>query len=424
MANSAFNHSPSIVVPGSSTNTALVRWSGTGADTFLDSTIIVGATTMGLAADTDLLTFGTDTIAITGAITDVTTITATTFSGNATTATSAATLTNARNIGGVSFNGSAAIVPTTIAVTDTTDTSTFVGLWTDATGDLLPKTDGALTYNAGTGALTAVTFHGSGANLTNLPASGISFSGSTADGLVTYGSSSSAVVESGLTFDGRTLTLSGDGGGYSSFYLTQTSTTSGRKAFMRLRTESSAGGSADPEISFETNGGTSWQVGIDNSQSDRFVICNTGDIGYQDKLRLNTEAAGSDVIVVAGNLVIGTAGKGIDFSATANSSGSMSSELLDDYEEGTFTPTISSSSFQSRTGRYVKIGKMVHITIKVHIDTHAGSTTAITGLPFTSANIGVLTPITVGYFSSLALNCFLIYYTTLYPFNTVTLEQL
>jgi len=32
MANSAFNHTPAITVPGSSTNTALVRWSGTGAD--------------------------------------------------------------------------------------------------------------------------------------------------------------------------------------------------------------------------------------------------------------------------------------------------------------------------------------------------------------------------------------------------------
>ena len=72
MANSAFNHSPTIVVPGSSTNTALVKWSGTGADTFLDSTILVGATTMGLAADTDLLTFGNGTLAITGAVTGVT----------------------------------------------------------------------------------------------------------------------------------------------------------------------------------------------------------------------------------------------------------------------------------------------------------------------------------------------------------------
>jgi hypothetical protein len=113
MANSAFNHSPTIVVPGSSTNTALVRWNGTGGKTFLDSTILVGATTMGLAADTDLLTFGNGTIAITGAITGVTTITATTFagalSGNATSATSAATLTTTRAIGGVNFDGSAAI---------------------------------------------------------------------------------------------------------------------------------------------------------------------------------------------------------------------------------------------------------------------------------------------------------------------------
>jgi len=105
MANSAFDHSPSITVPGSSTNTALVRWSGTGGTTFLDSTIIVGATTMGLAADTDLLTFGTDTLAIAGAITGVTTITATTFSGalSGNASGSAATLTNARTIGGGIF---------------------------------------------------------------------------------------------------------------------------------------------------------------------------------------------------------------------------------------------------------------------------------------------------------------------------------
>ena len=41
MANSAFDHSPTIVVPGSSTNTGVVTWSGTGANTFLDSTVLV-----------------------------------------------------------------------------------------------------------------------------------------------------------------------------------------------------------------------------------------------------------------------------------------------------------------------------------------------------------------------------------------------
>jgi len=65
---SAFDHNPTITVPSSSTNTALVRWSGTGANTFLDSTIIVGATTMGLAADTDLVTFASGTLTIAGTL--------------------------------------------------------------------------------------------------------------------------------------------------------------------------------------------------------------------------------------------------------------------------------------------------------------------------------------------------------------------
>jgi hypothetical protein len=93
-------------------------------------------------------------------VTGATSITSTAFvgditgdvTGNADTATILAT---ARTIGGTSFNGSANIVPATITVADTTDTSSYVGLWNSATGDLAPKTDAGLTYNAGTGMLTA-----------------------------------------------------------------------------------------------------------------------------------------------------------------------------------------------------------------------------------------------------------------------------
>ena len=70
----AIAHAPPFTVPGSSTNTALVRWSGTSGNQILDSTILVGATTMGLAADTDLITFGNATLAITGAVTGVTSL--------------------------------------------------------------------------------------------------------------------------------------------------------------------------------------------------------------------------------------------------------------------------------------------------------------------------------------------------------------
>ena len=48
---------------------------------------------------------------------------------NQNTTGSAATLTTARAIGGVNFDGSAAIVPSTIAVADTAATTSFVGLW-------------------------------------------------------------------------------------------------------------------------------------------------------------------------------------------------------------------------------------------------------------------------------------------------------
>ena len=51
-------------------------------------------------------------------------------------------------------------VSTTITVADTTDTTCFVGLFESATGDLGPKSDAGITYNAGTGTLTATAFAG------------------------------------------------------------------------------------------------------------------------------------------------------------------------------------------------------------------------------------------------------------------------
>ena len=54
----------------------------------------------------------------------------------------------------------AAPTPTDITVADTTDTTCFVGVFESATGDLAPKTDAALIYNAGTGSLGATVFTG------------------------------------------------------------------------------------------------------------------------------------------------------------------------------------------------------------------------------------------------------------------------
>jgi hypothetical protein len=73
--------------------------------------------------------------------------------------------------------------------------------------------------------------------------------------------------------------------------------------------------------------------------------------------------------IVDGNLVIGTAGKGIDFSADPSAAG-MTSELLDDYEEGTWTFALSSTlgftaTVSSQTCRYTKIGELVTVVGQV-----------------------------------------------------------
>ena len=99
-------------------------------------------------------------------------------------------------------------------------------------------------------------------------------------------------------------------------------------------------------------------------------------------------------VTSAGNISF-PSGKGIDFSATANSSGTMSSELLDDYEEGTFTPVWGDGSsaysspaptYSTQAGHYTKIGNVVHYDI--HLVTtawnSAGTVMWIYGLPFTT----------------------------------------
>ena len=75
--------------------------------------------------------------------------------GNATLAATSTALATARTIGGTSFDGTANITPANITVADTTDTSCSVALFESATGDLPPKSDAGLTYNAGTGILSA-----------------------------------------------------------------------------------------------------------------------------------------------------------------------------------------------------------------------------------------------------------------------------
>ena len=103
-----------------------------------------------------------------------------------------------------------------------------------------------------------------------------------------------------------------------------------------------------------------------------------------------------DQTIINGNLVIGTAGKGIDFAATP---GTGTSELLADYEEGTWTPAWGgttgnpTATYSTQTGKYTKIGNRVFMWFEIATATASGGsgTLRITGLPFTISNASLKT---------------------------------
>ena len=127
--------------------------------------------------------------------------------------------------------------------------------------------------------------------------------------------------------------------------------------------------------------------------TNRYIIY--GDNSVDHEFKTKTAASllklhNSGLVEIAdGDLKVAN-GHGIDFSAT---SGTGTSELLNDYEEGTFTPTwggaaISSVNYSAQFGKYTKIGNRVFGVFRVTSTGHTGSggVAQINGFPFTAFN--------------------------------------
>ena len=104
--------------------------------------------------------------------------------------------------------------------------------------------------------------------------------------------------------------------------------------------------------------------------------------------RLRIESGGN-LKINDGDLVIGTAGHGIDFSANSNGPGTSVSELFHIYEEGYYTPAISpnltlDSSYTSF--QYTRVGRLVTVRGIVVPDTWSGSNGIYLSLPFAALN--------------------------------------
>lgn len=105
----------------------------------------------------------------------------------------------------------------------------------------------------------------------------------------------------------------------------------------------------------------------------------------------------SGVYTFKGNFVQGTAAKGINFTANSAAAG-KTSQLLNWYEEGTWTPTLvgattaGSYTLTTSTAKYIRIGKLVYVSFYALITTNsAGTGTArFGGLPYPKGNANIM----------------------------------
>ena len=114
------------------------------------------------------------------------------------------------------------------------------------------------------------------------------------------------------------------------------------------------------------------------------------------RTRQDDGTGGSECARIKRNGVITLpSGGGIDFSATSNSSGTMSSELLDDYEEGSWTPNFTFNgnstglTYSNRGGLYTRVGRLVTCYCMIVLSAKGSSTgnVLVTGLPYTATDL-------------------------------------
>jgi hypothetical protein len=158
------------------------------------------------------------------------------------------------------------------------------------------------------------------------------------------------------------------------------------------------------QVSFgrATDNATGWYIdAYGNTSTPQLRVVDVSNAA----VRASIDSSGN-LTLNSGNLVFSTSGKGIDFSATANSSGTMTSELLSDYEEGTFSP-FSASDVTNRgitipnEAFYIKIGRTCYIWFRF-LFSNTASSAAIGGtLPFAGS-----TPTTNNSYSPFFLTVF------------------
>ena len=159
-----------------------------------------------------------------------------------------------------------------------------------------------------------------------------------------------------------------------------------------------------------------FRIGMDSNEDGLVWLREDGNVkfGTNNSERLRIDTSGN-VTANTGNIIIGTAGKGIDYSAQSGAAAGMASELLDHYEEGTFTPTFgasngtSTTAYSTQSGKYTRIGNIVHVQIRItlsSLSTGVHSHAWISGLPIASAERTATSAIVCGGMQGSGYNSF------------------
>jgi len=134
------------------------------------------------------------------------------------------------------------------------------------------------------------------------------------------------------------------------------------------------------------------------ASSDGVTFDNSGNVTFPGNTTITgtaTVGGTTNLTITDGDLVIGTIGHGINFSATADGT-TKTSELLDDYEEGTWVPAVDATyvsgtpTYHNQIGRYTRIGRIVLIEGYCHFNSISFSNNSqifkLTGLPFNATS--------------------------------------
>ena len=151
--------------------------------------------------------------------------------------------------------------------------------------------------------------------------------------------------------------------------------------------------SASAYVNVNSSGNSQFRLNVGGVFKGGFYSLGTGMVAVStDAINFSTDGGVSNAVTIntAKNIVINTAGKGIDFSANGNAPG-MTSEVLTWYEEGTWTPATftnwSTAPTSIISAKYTRIGRLVVLNVLGYQGVISGSG-IITGLPFTVDGTG------------------------------------